>query len=126
MNTRVEYLYRDSGNYKQFASVVLTGEITPEERARIAAALDSGEYFIPGQVGLEDLQPKMPFFPNRESDHVWHELDPNLGIAVVDYPPTMDLDVHEFASRFTGEWDILAAMKRLGLPPPDLSDLTSF
>ena len=116
MNTRVEYLYRDADNYKQFASVVLSGEITPEERARIATALDNGEYFIPSQVGLEDLQTRMPFFPNPDSDHVWHELDANLGITLVDYPPTGDAGIHEFASKFTGEWDIPAAMKRLGLP----------
>jgi hypothetical protein len=116
MNTRVEYVYRDADNYKQFASVVLMGEITPEERARIAAGLDGSECFIPSQVGLEDLQPRMPFFPNPDSDHVWHELDTSLGITLVDYPPTEDLDVHVFASKFTGEWDIPAAMKRLGLP----------
>lgn len=116
MNTRVEYLYRDADNYKQFAWVVLGGEITPEERAHITAALNDGEFFIPSQVGLEDLQPHMPLFPNPESDHVWHELDTDLGITLVDYPPTQNLDVHEFTSKFTGEWNIPAAMKRLGLP----------
>jgi hypothetical protein len=117
VNTRVEYRYRDAANYKQFASVVLGGEITPEERQRIRAALDGGEYFIPSEVGLTDLQPRMPAFPDPEIDHVWHELDVADGITLTDDPPTHELAIHEFAAGFTGRWDVAAAMRRLGLPP---------
>jgi hypothetical protein len=119
MNTRIEYLYRDAANYKQFASVVLSGEITAEEIAHIAGCLDSGEYFIPAQVGLEELQRRMPSFPDPDADHVWHELDV-AGITLTEDPPTTDLDVHRFARMFTGQWEIDAAMKRLGLPPPKI------
>lgn len=118
MNTRIKYLYRDAGNYKQFGSVVLSGAITPQEVQTIRTGLESGEYFIPSQVGLADLQPNMPSFPDRDSDHVWHELDPQSGISLTGDPPTADLDVHVFAAMFTGPWNTEAAMKRLGLPFP--------
>ncbi|MGA3028249.1 MAG: hypothetical protein ABSF98_26165 [Bryobacteraceae bacterium] len=115
MNTRIEYLYRDAGNFKQFASVVLEGEITTRDREAIAAALDSGEYFIPSQVGLGDLQAP---FPDPDLDHVWHELDVKSGITLTADAATCNMDVHRFASMFTGQWDVTVAMKRLGLPPP--------
>jgi hypothetical protein len=116
MNTRIEYLYRDAGNYKQFGSVVLRGAITPQEIGTIKAGLESGEYFIPNQVGLPDLQPNMPGFPDRDADHVWHELDAQWGISLTADPPTSELDVHAFALMFAGRWDIVGAMKRLKLP----------
>lgn len=118
MNTRIEYLYRDASNYKQFASVVLRGEITANEIHHIASCLDSGEYFIPAQVGLEELQRGMPSFPDPDTDHVWHELDTKTGISLTEDEPTLDLDVHRCASMFTTRWDVEAAMKRLGMPPP--------
>jgi hypothetical protein len=59
----------------------------------------------------------MPSFPDRDSDHVWHELDVQSGISLTADPPTAELDAHTFALMFTGQWDIEAAMKRLGLPP---------
>ncbi|MGA2186362.1 MAG: hypothetical protein ABSH47_25380 [Bryobacteraceae bacterium] len=118
MNTRIRYLYRDAGNYKQFASVVLGGAITLQEAETITAGLESGEYFIPSQVGLPDLQPNMPSFPDHDADHVWHELDVHSGISLTADPATADLDIHAFAAMFTGRWDITEAMKRLGLPYP--------
>jgi hypothetical protein len=118
VNTRIEYLYRDASNYKQFVSVVLSGEITAEEIRHIADCLDSGEFFVPAQVGLEELQSRMPSFPDPDVDHVWHELDVQSGITLTEDAPTIDLDVHRFAGMFTGQWDLAAGMKRLGLPPP--------
>lgn len=118
MNTRIEYFYGDAANYKQFASVILPGEITGEEIRHIAPCLDCGEYFIPAQVGLEELQRRTASFPDKDVDHVWHELDTTTGITLTDAAPTTDLDVHRFAGMFTRQWDIAAAMKRLGLPMP--------
>jgi hypothetical protein len=112
---RIEYLYRDAANYKQFASVVLVGAITSQELHTIAAALDSGLYFIPSQVGLPDLQSAMSGFPDPESDHVWHELDVQEGISLTTDPATETIDVHAVAGMFTGHWDIRAAMQRLGM-----------
>lgn len=74
-NTLVEYAYRDENNSKVSASVVLAGRLSPEGMARIAAGLDERFYFIPGQVGLRDLQGDFTDGGEwGEADHVWHHL----------------------------------------------------
>ena len=54
MNTEIEYLYRDAGNYKSYQTIVVKGEITDEQRKRIAASLEDGLYFCPRQIGLPE------------------------------------------------------------------------
>jgi hypothetical protein len=74
MYTRVHYLYRDASNYKQYASVLLEGEISDEEEALIEASLDGGETFVPTQIGWPHPGTTMIGFPG-EDDHVHCELD---------------------------------------------------
>ena len=72
MNTRVEYLYRDGSNYKQWGVVVFRGSCAATLVQRLFAALDGGEFFIAHQVRLPEL-----FFDDRPlyaDDHCWHEL----------------------------------------------------
>lgn len=74
MNTLLEYLYRDASNYKQHGSVVLEGTISLKD---IRHLLIEGEYFIPSQAGLPDLQHKFKeqgFEYPTEDDHAWHEI----------------------------------------------------
>jgi hypothetical protein len=102
--TRVPFMYRDADNYKQFAEVDLVGEITDEQRAAIAGALDSGEYFIPEQIGITHLLDDSTWRMDDTVDHCWHELIVDE-IEVLDtdaWPsakPTRDLD--EFVEAFT-------------------------
>jgi len=72
MNTRVEYLYRDGSNYKQWGAVVFQGGCDERLVRRLFVALDGGESFIAHQVRLPEL-----FFTDRPlyaDDHCWHEL----------------------------------------------------
>jgi hypothetical protein len=72
MNTRVEYLYRDGSNYKQWGAVVFRGECDESLVRRLFAALDREEFFIAHQVRLPEL-----FFVERElyaDDHCSHEV----------------------------------------------------
>lgn len=72
MNTRVEYLYRDGSNYKQWGAVVFRGECDGSLNRRLFAALDREEFFIAHQVRLPEL-----FFDDRAlyaDDHCWHEM----------------------------------------------------
>lgn len=62
-NTALSYLYRDADNFKQSKVVILEGELAEGMLERIiSSAKDDGDqsgnpgYFIPGQVGLPDLQ----------------------------------------------------------------------
>lgn len=71
MNTRIDYMYRDPGNYKQFNTIVIQGEVDID---LFKSVLDEELYFIPSQLGLEDLQGR---FCNgvQADDHPWHELE---------------------------------------------------
>jgi hypothetical protein len=69
---RVEYLYRDGSNYKQWGAVVFRGECAEGLVRRLFAALDRGDFFIADQVRLPEL-----FFADRPpyaDDHCWHEI----------------------------------------------------
>lgn len=117
MNIRIDYLYRDAGNWKTYGSQVLAGVLTPEQITTIREACDEGERFIASQVGLPDLQPRGAAaggtFPT-DDDHVWSELET---IQATDEPPTLDLTAHDFYQHFVEvTWDVIAAMERLGLP----------
>lgn len=114
VNTRLTYMYRDGANYKQLEVVVFAGAITPQDRAALFDHLDEGTWFIPSQVGLEDLQAR--FGALTDDDHAWHELDNDEGVALTDEPATLG-DIHQFVARFCGAtWDEVAAAGRLGIP----------
>lgn len=73
MNIRMEYLYRDAGNYKNWGEVVFANPnrvpVSDVEKL-VAADLFERHYFLAESVGLPDLH-----FPdhNLELDHDWHE-----------------------------------------------------
>lgn len=109
-------MYRDGSNYKEFETIVVKGKVTKEELEELC---DNGEYgpgdpvFIPSQVGLENLQPRMEKFPN-EDDHVWHEIS--------DVEPTDKFATHGAAQalllkfqKATGKWDIVGTSEKLGI-----------
>lgn len=73
-----EYLYRDAGNYKTHACVLLRGRALDEDLATIRLALDDGT-FIPARVGLPSLHEQhwrdcgSGF--DDDLDHPLHEFD---------------------------------------------------
>lgn len=117
MNTAITYGYRDGDNYKTSETVVVLGELTKSQISDIVGCLDDGEFFIPSQVGLEDIQHKLRGFPDSQSDHVWH------GLAADCFEPevcknSVQLTANQLHSSFMaakGHWDVLAASRRLGL-----------
>lgn len=117
MNTRIHYMYRDASNYKEGEEVIISGELSPEGLGSIIKALYDKEYFIPPQVGMEDLQPRMISFPS-EDDHVWHTLNESC-FHKTDEEPTTNHEIEDtddLVKRFTSvTWDTEAAMKDLGI-----------
>lgn len=102
MNTSLEYLYRDASNYKQYGSVVLEGALSVEA---IRHLLIDGEYFIPSQTGLPDLQQKFGaqgFAYPTEDDHAWHEV---ISIRPTRRKPTVLLHRAEFLRRLQDSYD---------------------
>lgn len=80
-NVVFDYQYRDSDNYKQTRRVVMAGKPSPEDLQTILSSLRDGMYFIPGKVGLDDLQTEW----NDEVDHPFHYI---LSIVGTDEDPT--------------------------------------
>lgn len=103
-NTRVNYLYRDAGNYKMFNEAVVSGAITEEQIVAILETLDEGEYFLPAQVGLPEERPDK-WAPRY--DHPWFELEAD-GFEPTDDPADVNLTVDELVSAFermAGKWE---------------------
>ena len=71
MNTLLNYLYRDADNYKEWGSVVFSGEITDDLRNRFVRALEATEFFIADQVRVPEVFPDT--WPTYAADHCWHE-----------------------------------------------------
>lgn len=108
-NTTVDYMYRDGANYKCCRDVVFSGRADRAHLALLCMCLDDEGGFIPGQVGLADLQDS---FQGCESawdpdlDHPFHEL---CGMATTDAPATGG-DLREFVkrmlhARYVDGWD---------------------
>ena len=103
MNTRISYLYRDAHNYKMWNECVVAGVITEEMKAVIMCSLDSGEFFIPSQVGL----PEKRFSKLTDADHCWFELDED-GFEETEDAPTVAVTAEALTEAFrscAGKWD---------------------
>ncbi len=85
MNIRMEYLYRDAGNYKNWSEVVFANPTNiPIKRVQkmVGDALFERQYFDARSAGLPDLH----FLEcSLELDHDWHELH---GLADTDDQPS--------------------------------------
>jgi hypothetical protein len=99
MNTRISYRYADKRNCKQFTAIVVGGTITWEQ---IAPYLVAQQSFIPGQIGLEDLQYR---FALPGGDHPWHQMT-SEDIKPTEAKPTIALSGEELAGRLAHTiWD---------------------
>jgi len=73
MNIRMEYLYRDAGNYKNWGDVVFSnpnGVPIQHAEKMVNEALIDHQYFLAKSVGVPDLH--FPEF-NTDLDHHFHE-----------------------------------------------------
>ncbi len=85
MNIRMEYLYRDASNYKNWGEVVFanpTGIGIEHLKKLVGDVLFERQYFIAQSASLPDLH-----FPECSIalDHDWHEL---FALAETDDRPT--------------------------------------
>ena len=72
--TVIPVMYRDGDNYKIHGTIVAEGSITNAERESLREALDSGEYYLPLQLGLEYYGTDWSSYDPDDSDHPWHEM----------------------------------------------------
>lgn len=109
-------MYRDASNYKEHEEVVLLGSLTEAQIKDCFENVADGVEFIPSQVGLEDLQPRMTSYPSAD-DHVWHAF---LSVEPTDEELTesITMTAEELRKKFQamkGNWDISKAMEKHGL-----------
>ena len=73
-NVIFKYMYRDASNYKLHGEAIFTNHsLLPLEEIekQIRSCLSDGEYFIAGQVNIEER-----FFDVlHDDDHPWHEFE---------------------------------------------------
>lgn len=107
MNTRFEYMYRDGENYKEYNEVVIKGKFILEQ---LQPHLYDGEFFMPSEVGLEDLQE----YPYRRCDHIWHQ---PVSAEATDDAPTVEVSAAELVARFRDagavKWDTPTVNERM-------------
>lgn len=75
MNPRLNYLYRDAGNYKTYGSVIFKASnrrSISHLQALMEEALIEREYFVAKDVGVPDLRPAVL---DSSMDHDWHEVE---------------------------------------------------
>lgn len=70
---RIDYLYRDAANFKQWNTAFTKGYLSEEQINQILSTLDENLYFIPSMVGLPEN--RISGEPDYELDHIWFELE---------------------------------------------------
>lgn len=105
-NTKIAYLYRDASNYKTYNEVIINGGL---EEKDILQFLKDGEFFIPSEVGLKDLQPGT----FSVDDHIWHEIE---YIVPTDEEPTINISAdilyEKFKKAHQNKWNEYAVFER--------------
>ncbi|MGY3582283.1 hypothetical protein ACVIGB_000792 [Bradyrhizobium sp. USDA 4341] len=115
-HTLIEYIYRDKSNNKKTSIVLLDGRLSKSQIEKMLVGLDKELQFIPGQVGLPDLQNEFEQTSGwlAQDDHVWHELQaieyrdgrpngPKAEDVAVAWPTSAEgWNVAEHAARLSG------------------------
>ena len=112
MNSRIMYLYRDAGNYKQLNQHIISGTLAEKEIREIISCTENGN-FIPSQVGL----PEERFESwSNDDDHVWFELDESCFTKTQEDADTELPTAYELLEAFRkakGRWDEEAALEHI-------------
>ena len=115
-NTRIAYSYQDPSGNEVLESLVLVGRLTDADGAAIAKTLHQNQYFIPSQVGLENLQERL----GREianDDSIWHRWEWR-GMQDTEDAPTTDLLASTLVESFEyARWNELQATAELFKQP---------
>jgi len=95
MNIKLNYLYRDASNYKQYGSLVLAN---PNNIAAALVAdiisrnLIDGEFFDVDKWGV----PALFFDKENEDDHEWHEFE---SVEITEEPPYSNVAIENLLGK---------------------------
>lgn len=108
-------MYRDASNYKEFHTIVVAGSLSEDQVKPLLSDECDGMGFIPSQVGMEDLQPRMTSYPSAD-DHVWHTICDET-FKPTSAKPTVKFTAADLLKKLkdvNGNWDVSAACKKHG------------
>ena len=109
MNTKINYLYCDGGNYKRRQEAIVAGIFTKDDRVIIQNALDDGLWFIPEQIGLSC--DRFSEYETDEYDHCFCELEIDNDFEETEDPPTVDMTAEDITKAFSlalaNGWDVV-------------------
>jgi hypothetical protein len=97
MNTKINYLYRDAGNWKFRGSFIVGGVLARQD---LEPFMFNIEWFVPHQVGLKHLLIE----PWGEDDHLLYELEDFEETNEQDCICTAEELIGRFASANTRGW----------------------
>ena len=116
-NTRITYQYRDASNYKTQNEVIVKGQITMDQAKEILDCCESGEFFIPEQIGWDITRGKEV----TEDDHCFCELG-NGSFEPTDKNATLDISVDDVVKLFHNakdNWDAATYAPEIEAPDDD-------
>ena len=109
MNTRFSYQYTDANNYKNFDDVIIAGHVS---FSQLEPLLHEGEFFIPSEVGLPDLQN----LPLTYDDHIWHTV---TSVEPTEEKETVSIGAKHFLALFANvsknNWNEDKVYKKKGM-----------
>lgn len=106
MNTRINYYYTDVSNYHCRTHGIVAGIVTEQQKQEIMDCLNDGDFFMPGQVGL-DVEYAWALDP--QDDHPWWHFHDD-SFEETDKAPTVNLTADELVEKFKAakeNWDEL-------------------
>ena len=73
----LEYQYRDAGGYKISGELLIEGVVSENTLKSLRAYLYDAKFFIPKEIGIPPLQPKLweQFGGPNDDDHEWHTFE---------------------------------------------------
>lgn len=111
LNTEISYLYRDTGNYKRFTSIVIAGAMTEDQEKIIQSCLYDGEWFLPEPVGLPANDLSAEYGYDDELDHPWFEWQYAKFVNEAPTPGFEHVTVNDLVRRFQAardKWEFLS------------------
>jgi len=95
MNIKLNYLYRDASNYKQYGSVVLAN---PNNIAAALVADIISRNLIDGEFFDADKWGVPPLFFDKENgdDHDWHEFE---SVEITEEPPYSNVAIENLLDK---------------------------
>ena len=118
MNTKINYLYRDGGNYKVRNTCIIAGAVSEEDKTKIINSVDHDFFFFkPALIGLPAKDFVSLGYDEEPDDSDWFELGDGCddeesiresAFELTDEMPDVNMSINElvksFEEAYTRKW----------------------